>query len=366
MILPHIQELKPSDVLKLLQFQAALIQNFDSFATTTLKCLNDLFDYPISTYAIFDDDMKGTRYIRNNYSNYFSKRELAFYENEGVKSDTSFQNSKIDWANNASKYIFVAEFKAASPSLFERAMLEKGIKCQIRLGSHSRASAPIHVLSVYKPLCSEPLSDYEGRLLSAIGQVFSECVGVFKDYERNQKNIYMHMHYLDEENNGIAFFDPCGNALSYNRAFPAYSARVGPGKTVPMLINDLVSLHQQTTETAPVQANHITTTKINGCLVTIDRQQLSRQYDYLPYYLITISEMAAEAPAKPSTRKWQSVYHLTAREVEVAQLIAEGRNNTEIAGQLFISMPTVKTHIKNILSKFGVASRAGLIERLQD
>jgi LuxR family maltose regulon positive regulatory protein len=48
---------------------------------------------------------------------------------------------------------------------------------------------------------------------------------------------------------------------------------------------------------------------------------------------------------------------LTAREVEVLKLIEAGCSNQDIAGQLFISMPTVKRHISNIYAKLGVESR---------
>ena len=48
---------------------------------------------------------------------------------------------------------------------------------------------------------------------------------------------------------------------------------------------------------------------------------------------------------------------LTARETEVLRLLAEGLEQEEIAGQLFISRRTVGTHIENILRKLGVRSR---------
>jgi LuxR family maltose regulon positive regulatory protein len=48
---------------------------------------------------------------------------------------------------------------------------------------------------------------------------------------------------------------------------------------------------------------------------------------------------------------------LTARELEVLKLIEAGCSNQDIAGQLFISMPTVKRHISNIYAKLGVESR---------
>jgi len=48
---------------------------------------------------------------------------------------------------------------------------------------------------------------------------------------------------------------------------------------------------------------------------------------------------------------------LSEREGEVLRLIAEGRTNVEIAGQLVISENTVKSHVSNILSKLHLADR---------
>jgi NarL family two-component system response regulator LiaR len=48
---------------------------------------------------------------------------------------------------------------------------------------------------------------------------------------------------------------------------------------------------------------------------------------------------------------------LTAREKEVLKLIAEGKNNSEIAETLFIGIKTVKTHVSSIFSKLEVADR---------
>ncbi len=48
---------------------------------------------------------------------------------------------------------------------------------------------------------------------------------------------------------------------------------------------------------------------------------------------------------------------LTAREMEILLLIAQGKSNQDIADQLFISLKTVKTHVSNILSKLQVQDR---------
>jgi len=52
---------------------------------------------------------------------------------------------------------------------------------------------------------------------------------------------------------------------------------------------------------------------------------------------------------------------LTRREAEILALIARGLTNTEIAGQLFLSNHTVKTHISRIFAKTGSRDRAAAI-----
>lgn len=44
-------------------------------------------------------------------------------------------------------------------------------------------------------------------------------------------------------------------------------------------------------------------------------------------------------------------------EMEVLKLMVEGQSNPEIAGVLYLSPNTVKTHVRSILNKFGVDNR---------
>lgn len=71
----------------------------------------------------------------------------------------------------------------------------------------------------------------------------------------------------------------------------------------------------------------------------------------------TLSPDAAQALVEAASRPPVPGFDLTERERVVLALMVEGLNNTQIAGRLTVSPSTVKSHVSNILSKLGVASR---------
>lgn len=54
---------------------------------------------------------------------------------------------------------------------------------------------------------------------------------------------------------------------------------------------------------------------------------------------------------------------ISARELEVLQLVADGLSNQEIADKLFVSLNTVKTHTSNLFIKLEVSRRTQAIQK---
>jgi DNA-binding CsgD family transcriptional regulator len=71
-----------------------------------------------------------------------------------------------------------------------------------------------------------------------------------------------------------------------------------------------------------------------------------------------------EIPKPESGSVGNPAWVLSARETEIASLIAEGKTNGEIAAALFISQKTVETHLYNIFRKTGVTNRVQLARAL--
>ncbi len=69
------------------------------------------------------------------------------------------------------------------------------------------------------------------------------------------------------------------------------------------------------------------------------------------------------AAAAASIEDNPALVDLTAREREVLELVAQGRNNPDIARALTVSSKTVRNHVSNIFTKLQVADRAEAIVR---
>lgn len=111
------------------------------------------------------------------------------------------------------------------------------------------------------------------------------------------------------------------------------------------------------------------------------KSDLTTEWIIIPVALISITAgiYFGKRPAKlssgpePSTTSSAAIDEkalyktgISPREYEVLQLIAEGLSNKEIAGRLFVSETTVKSHVSNLLVKLNAKRRTQAVSNAKD
>ena len=83
----------------------------------------------------------------------------------------------------------------------------------------------------------------------------------------------------------------------------------------------------------------------------------------IAYFLQHPAPPALKMDALPEA--FLTKYNITDREREIILKVVQGKSNADIAGELFISLATVKTHLHNIYRKIDVDSRYDLLARVR-
>lgn len=72
------------------------------------------------------------------------------------------------------------------------------------------------------------------------------------------------------------------------------------------------------------------------------------------------AEAAAQELARVSGRRRASEGELTPTERRIAELVATGLSNKEVASELFVTVTTVESHLSKVYAKLGIRSRTQL------
>lgn len=84
-------------------------------------------------------------------------------------------------------------------------------------------------------------------------------------------------------------------------------------------------------------------------------------------YLKQIEKLSSKLKNSSQPNKnYLSAYNLSVRETEIVALITSGKTNKQIAENLFISLNTVKTHVRSIYEKLNVKNRKEVAIKLDN
>ena len=96
--------------------------------------------------------------------------------------------------------------------------------------------------------------------------------------------------------------------------------------------------------------------ELEQAAATFDRHATVRYRDRAERELRALGRVVYRR-TRPGTADATGLDSLTGRELEIARLVVDRRTNPEIAAELFLSIKTVETHLRNVFRKLGASSR---------
>lgn len=94
-----------------------------------------------------------------------------------------------------------------------------------------------------------------------------------------------------------------------------------------------------------------------GPALLVEAVRAAARGDALVSPAVTVRLLERIGEQRPAARAEASDSPLTARELDVVRLVADGRTNQEICGELFVSLSTVKTHMASVQAKLKLRNR---------
>lgn len=181
---------------------------------------------------------------------------------------------------------------------------------------------------------------------------------------------------LEHVGAGVALLDGKGEVIQHNRCAEAYLAPVGmAAKTAVLRLPDAAAnLHLQrlvggVAEKRDWNQSNVIPFNDNGCrklVLCFPWHSSEAQLDWLARLPCCIVFIMSPPVSTPSDRLLRDLFGLSVAEIKVLNHLLEGMAVDSIAPTLYITVATVRFHIRNLLRKTGTRSQAELVARVFD
>ena len=128
--------------------------------------------------------------------------------------------------------------------------------------------------------------------------------------------------------------------------------------SIPLLIEDNVERRRSLIRRSPINHPSINRPSLNQAFSVVAQEVMDLlKQDHHDHMSDDLAETIMIRAVEPEYRRILDIEPLTAREREVLQLIVDGFSNHMISESLYVTVGTVKTHIRHILKKLYVSDR---------
>lgn len=363
-------QLETTELGNILSFSAELsrLNNLDAFFwDSVFDCLSDLFGYKDLHFFPYSDCSFGVPLVNRHHKN-ASIDQVKAYSSETdywlkhysyldpfnpVNYPPHLKNQKVVLLKDVA-----TEFEA--PKLMDYWEYRKRNEVADQMTSSIYSNGNLKgCLVVSQSSDKPPLTERDRYLFGVLTEYLEERFNTLTTIMSQELQIQFLQASLNSVNEGIAFLDTQYSVTYINQT----------AKKIILSLMDLqdIDYAAHMLVTRYILPNQSGSATISGL---IDRYSYQLVPEIMPVSAgkPTIMYVLHLKPAEkmmPFIEEYADEYHLTTREADILATILSGKSNQQIANELFISLPTVKTHVSNVFRKVGVSRRMELINKLQ-
>ncbi|MDR2156382.1 MAG: LuxR C-terminal-related transcriptional regulator [Clostridiales Family XIII bacterium] len=363
--------LSKNDYENLLKFSAFITKDFEKFSDNVLFALDEFFQFPLTVYTVFNEDLSGALFVEKIQSNSICPEGLHAYRHGGVRSDLFVQRVHHGVQGTIQKNVIVIP-DIAGYDEFYRTEYGKYLQSintpyQAVLRYIKAQTFPFHILNVFKTKEQGEFTEYELKLLTKIGQVFGFGVDLYKRHLFQQH----YLEFLTEEttalDHNLAILDEKGIVVFRNEGFVRLSMECFGIRSEQSCVTVVLDALQAKTGLGLSGVFHPVVLEFSDFRVEVRLCHSSLPQSSARFYFLSVRRVQHANPANAQDdwrRQLADEYNLTPRETEIIGFLTNGRSNAEIAANLCVSIPTVKFHVQNIFHKLEVTNRSSAIAKL--
>lgn len=315
---------------------------------------------------------------------YFQFKNIAIvlYKDNRVFNAVGINDAKVMYSPYLSNYYAVDEFSSLLTQKYEGQDVQYPfvIKSSECFGSSYTKTSYYEFLTEYgfkwsaclmfgkyritffKYDYESDFSDEETDILKTLYMMILNRRQLQKKWEKAYVLCSFKDEILDTMDIGTVVLDGDYNPIHYNnkainfitQAVNNHNIRYGIKRIVEMLENG---------ESSPIGRRGNKNIMLNSLNVNMDTHfQINSNNLISTYYYMTLSDQNTRNSKHGISKKiMMSKHGISSKEFELIELIIQGKSNQQVADELFISINTVRTHIKSIYRKLNINNQRDLL-----
>ena len=368
--------LTADDVMKVNRFYRYINQHYEAFIRNALGALNTIFGYRRTTYVVFAQKNDRSRYMQEIDSDSISPDLLSLYKEEFYKQDAILwefskkaHSAKSNSLFKLTDFMSLEEYQKTS---YGQLMASYNLGYFASITTAVVSEFPVYAMNIFKTLDEPDFTPKEIELLELTARAFTDSFMLYKKHVELQTTVDMIKRYTDTLNCGFAIADDSCDIVFSSSAYMFCASRITNKKDIYFINRDMLNIIE---EKIGMPINEFT----DSALIDLEDYIINLSADTAIYEKNVKKSIYINILDKKKLPPDHSMLHgqrrtadesidnsrFTSREKEVIGLMLEGLNNQQIANRLYISIFTVKTHIKNIFNKLDVSTRVDAISRLK-